>query len=75
MNQADIILQQLVEKRTVSMLTAVHQRIGNLRDVILQLRNRGYVISTVSDSDGRGVPFTKYVLGQGGRIVGTRRAA
>ena len=63
MTQADIILDQLCAKRTVSMLTAVHQRIGNLRDVILQLRNRGYVISTVTDNDGRGVPFTKYVMG------------
>lgn len=62
MSQTTMILNQLLQGRTVSKLTAVHAGIGNIHEVIRRLRQRGHVIATVTDHDALRRPFTKYVL-------------
>lgn len=62
MTQKEKVLSQLKKQRTVSMLTAVHHRIGNLRQVIKGLRDDGHEILTVTDRDADGVGFTAYKL-------------
>ena len=56
------VLRALGQGATVSKLTAVHQRIGNVNDVIMRLRRKGWPIETVKGRDINGERFTKYVL-------------
>jgi len=60
--QQATILKALSEGLTVTKLTAVHQRIGNINDVIMRLRRRGWDIQTVSKKDINGEPYAKYEL-------------
>jgi len=65
MLQRDILLAELKDGRTVSNLTAVHMNIGNIQDVIMQLRERGHLVDTIADTDALGRNFTKYKLAAG----------
>lgn len=56
------VLSMLHAGRTVSMLTATHLNIGNLREVIRRLRKDGYDIRTSFDFDGNGRRFCTYRL-------------
>ena len=60
--QQALILKSLAKGGTVTKLTAVHQKIGNINDVIMRLRRRGWDIQTVTSTDINGEPYTKYEL-------------
>lgn len=62
-SQTAIVLRELQRGRNVSKLMAVHHGIGNIADVVMKLRKRGFNILTVTDVDALGRPYTKYVLG------------
>lgn len=63
--QGDRVMQMLQEGRTVSKLTTMPMRIGNLNEVIRRLRARlpsDKVITTDTDYDGDQLPYTVYRL-------------
>ena len=60
--QQATILDMLVHGTTVSKLTVLPLRIGNLMDVISKLRVRGWNITTVRTTDTFDQSYTKYVL-------------
>lgn len=60
--QQATILSLLMQGSTVTKLTVIPLRIGNLMDVIFRLRNRGFNIETVETTDTFNQPYTKYVL-------------
>lgn len=64
-SQPDLVLDMLRKGVTVTKLTAVHNGIGNINDVIMRLRRRGYNIINVVGKDLNGDTYTKYVLKQG----------
>lgn len=60
--QQATILDLLIDGTTVSKLTVLPLRIGNLMDVIHRLRLRGWDIATVNTHDAFDQSYTKYEL-------------
>lgn len=58
------ILSALAHGKTVTKLTALHQRVGNIHDVIMKLRRLGWDIETVSGRDVNNDSYTKYRLAE-----------
>ena len=56
------VLKALGEGHSVTKLTAIHQRIGNIHDVIMKLRNMGWAIETLTKQDINGDDYTAYVM-------------
>ncbi len=56
------VLSALLAGATVTKLTAYHQGIGNIHDVIMRLRRKGFGISTVYNRDLNDNKYCKYVL-------------
>lgn len=71
-DQQEKILRALGEGSCVSKLTALHQRIGNVADVIMRLRRYGWDIHTVEDLDMNGEAYTKYSLNKTQRSAALR---
>jgi hypothetical protein len=72
------ILRALAEGSTVTKLTALHQRIGNVADVVMHLRRLGWDIQTAHRRDLNGEDYCKYVLAERQRpaaleFVGSKR--
>lgn len=60
--QADRVLRDLTRGVTVTKLTALHNGIGNIHDVIMRLRRRGHPIVTSEGTDHYGNVYARYVL-------------
>ena len=60
--QARLIADMLVGGHTVSKLTTLQMHIGNLGDVIMNMRRDGISINTISRKDGAGNHFTCYEM-------------
>lgn len=58
------VLLALGSDSSVTKLTALHQRIGNVHEVIRCLRLRGWEISTDTKRDINGQKYTTYKLKQ-----------
>ena len=56
------ILAALADGVTVTKLTALHQGIGNIADVIMRLRDMGWRIYTRYGYDINGKQYAKYVM-------------
>lgn len=62
LTQCDMILDELRDGSTVTKLTAIHNGIGNIHEVVRQLRKRGHNIKTVYANDLHGKRYSKYKL-------------
>lgn len=60
--QTDLVLAQLRDGSAVTKLTAVHNGIENLGDVVMRLRRKGINIRTLHGTDMNGARYVKYKL-------------
>ena len=70
MTKTDKVLHMLQQGSTVTKLTVLPLRVGNLGDIIMRLRNRGHDIRTRTSADEDGHPYTKYELAHRPVILG-----